>query len=466
MAKVGVLLALAAAVTLTESSFPRPAEARPWWPAAEKAAASTTTALAWPQARLQVLHDAKARNAAVSARLHGLAETCCIPSDVQVAAGPGAVVETVNSSVRIWTRRARKPRIRGTASLGAFFTTSDVDRTQDELGDARVLYDVLSRHWFVSVLDATRLEIDVGVSAGSAPGHWTFYSFPYRNCPDQPRLGISSSLVVFTVDLFSGGCDRQAAQLFGTDVITIDKAAMLGGQNASYREYGPDYRFPELTPVQSMSPTGTEYLVSTDADHSAVQVLSVRSWNGAFSWSTLTVRELTQPASAPQPGTSSLIDTGDNRVQNAVFQKGTLSLAATDGCGAGGTPQSCLRIVQIATRTMRVRTDYEYMLAGGLDAYYPALYPDARGDLVVVFGYSSTSDYPSVAFTVKPAAGAFGDWHDLARGSGVDTSGRYGDYFDAAPDPLLPNRIWIAGQFSGAAGWSTAVAALDMPIRA
>jgi hypothetical protein len=29
----------------------------------------------------------------------------------------------------------------------------------------------------------------------------------------------------------------------------------------------------------------------------------------------------------------------------------------------------------------------------------------------------------------------------------------------------LPNRIWIAGQFSGAAGWSTAVAALDMPVR-
>jgi hypothetical protein len=55
-------------------------------------------------------------------------------------------------------------------------------------------------------------------------------------------------------------------------------------------------------------------------------------------------------------------------------------------------------------------------------------------------------------------------WSLLARGTGPNTSGRWGDYFGAARDPSEPSRVWITGQLGSAAagpgGWETTVAAL------
>jgi hypothetical protein len=58
------------------------------------------------------------------------------PADVQVAVGPTAVVQTVNSSIGIWSTAGQPLR---NQTLAAFFSGGGVDRSQDTMTDPRVL---------------------------------------------------------------------------------------------------------------------------------------------------------------------------------------------------------------------------------------------------------------------------------------------------------------------------------------
>ena len=95
---------------------------------------------------------------------------------------------------------------------------------------------------------------------------------------------------------------------------------------------------------------------------------------------------------------------------------------------------------------MQVLDDRDLTLGPGSYVYYPAVRPDDRGNAVVVFGYSSQNDYPSVGVATKPAQGAWNQWLPLAAGTATQTSGRWGDYFAAAVDPAVSGRVWVSGQ--------------------
>src|SRR5947208_13451185 len=131
---------------------------------------------------------------------------------------------------------------------------------------------------------------------------------------------------------------------------------------------------------------------------------------------------------------------------------GKLWLTFTEACnvevnGVFGT-YSCIRLIQIDTSTKQVLQDFTYSPQGGNYFFYPALSIDGSGNIIVVYGYSSSATYPSLAVTgqattdpvntVRPA-------QTIKLGNTYAITEKYGDYFGAATDPSDPALVCVAG---------------------
>jgi len=99
----------------------------------------------------------------------------------------------------------------------------------------------------------------------------------------------------------------------------------------------------------------------------------------------------------------------------------------------------------------------------GAFVFYGAVSLDSSNNLVVVYGESSSTIFPSLEVTGELAtapAGTLGAAQTIAAGSALELSTRYGDYFWAATQPKTPNTFWVSGEFRQISlfqGWSTEI---------
>lgn len=388
------------------------------------------------------------------------------PADVQVTAGAGVVVETVNSSIAIWRPDGTQLR---QESLGALFSGSGVDRSRDDMTDPRVLWDQVSGRFFAAVFDISRGELDVAVSTSADPtGAWTVVALPSSGCPDQPRLGTSDAVVVVTDDLFSS-C-RGFGRFLGGEIFVLSKQDMLAGSTAPRRSsFGPDSRFAAVTPVQSLGSTPTEYLVAVEQSGGQIQLLHVDGPDvTSLPVTALPLQTpLQNPPQAPQLQGARPVDSGDDRVQNAIWEGGRIWLTADSACGG----VACGRVLQLDPVAARLVRDTTIQLPAGRFLVYPAVAPDARGNAVLGFVYSSPTDFPGLGWTYVRPDGEVAPPADLAAGSAPNDSGRFGDYSGAARDPSDPTRVWLAAEIGQASdgttqGWGSQIAAVSVPPQA
>lgn len=387
------------------------------------------------------------------------------PADVQIAVGPGGIVEAVNSSAAVYALTAGAPQLRGTLSLGQLFSGGGIDRSSDDTTDPRIVYDPGTGRFLSAMFDIRRQETDVAVSLTPDPvGARAVAAIGSRGCPDQPRLGFSSVVVVLTDDVFSTCQGR--GRFVGGDIVVLLKEDLLAGRSPRVARFGPSAQYGAITPALTTSPT--DYLVTVADGGASIGVIRVDSAD-VTQLPVATVglaRPLRGPGEAPQRGSRVAIDAGDDRVQNAFFQDGTLWLTAADRCPGSG--RSCARVIGIDPAGPTVLVDRTLALPSSRWLLYPAIAPDSRGNVVVAFEYSSAADYPSLAWTYMRPDGSFGAPADAFRGTAPNDSERFGDYSGAASDPLTPSRVWIAGEIGAAVtgsrlDWSTGIAAVTVP---
>jgi hypothetical protein len=391
------------------------------------------------------------------------------PPDVQVAAGPGFVLEAVNLAVEVW-RTSDGPAVPvSTRSLGELFQAGT-----DELTDPRVLYDAASGRWFASVSDLDASAVLLAVSAtGDPTGSWSVDSLDAGGrCADQPRLGTSDGVVVLAADMFTG-CLFPLSHSVGGELWIVSKADLLAGAAPpASTTFGPE-RYSSLTPVHSLSSTAAEYVVSVDAPASTVvHLLEV---NGippdpvdVHEVATPSVSLLLPPPTAVEPaadgGRAADVATNDDRILDAVWEDGKLWFSANSSCTPQGDSErrACARLAELSTadRTLTWETDLGF---AGTYVFFPAIRPDASGDLVVAFGRSSPSLLPEVAVTARSRDGTIAPPSVVGRSGapagsprGID---RWGDYFGAARDPQHPEVVWVAGETgrtdAGSGDWTT-----------
>ncbi len=428
----------------------------------------------------------------------------CIPPDVIVAAGPNYLVEQVNLAEGIYSKQG---------SLTNYFTLASFYNTSHSLSDPKILFDLQSGRWFSSILDITANSILIAISSTSDPFSWKVYqiSAAYQHTqtcawqvilPDQPIIGVSDDKVVVQANDFALYTDELCRNLgttffAGSGVWALNKAEMISGSSAvDMAIFPPDasglFTTESLHPVQSLSTTTTEYLVSDCSGScsrfgfsSSVYLYSivgvppgVVALNSPIG---IAVSSINPAPAGLQLGTNSTIDTGDIRVLDAAWFQGKLWLGLDNSCVPSGdnVARSCIRLVQIDTTTNQKLQDVN-VADNGFYFFYPALRLDNQGDLELVFGYSSQTSfaccYPSIAVSaqgISDPIGTFVPPQVIITGSANDTSGlhtrpRYGDYFGAAVDPSDPSTVWVAGEYHNiAAGdcwsgncWSTYVSSI------
>lgn len=368
------------------------------------------------------------------------------------------------------------------ASIRTFYLIAFFQVSSGYTSDPKVLYDASSQRWFASILDSPDVNhVVLAVSASNDPnGLWRIYSVaagPGR-CTDQPYIGVSDDKLVVTGNDFANHCPltTQNTGFLGAQFWILNKLEMLAGlPSIDLVSFGPDSTTESAYPVQSLSPTSSEYMVSAGVNASfdsgatnptshAVQLFTVTGVPpdnvtiATLAFSTI----ITRPPGAAQPGTTGLLETDDARVEGAVWYQGKLWLSLTDACIPPGDSQqrSCVHLMQIDTTLLKTRQDLEFGKTGQY-LYYPAVEMDNIGNLGVIYGYSSATNstccFPSLAVTgqvVSDPPNTLAPPRTIRQGNGVESSRRYGDYFGAARDPTDPTIIWTAGEYT-IASWQT-----------
>jgi hypothetical protein len=397
------------------------------------------------------------------------------PPDTQLAAGPTALVEAVNSSMSTWSKNGD---MLDAVDLGAFFDLPN----GYFFTDPWVVYDPASSRFFIAGL-AFNLSIGsfivAAVSDSSDPtSTWTTFStdvFP-NTLADQPKLGASGDKVVISWNDFVGNT------FTGQETWVLEKADLVAGAELVRAvAFGPDTDRFTVVPARTMTSSSTEYLAFTNANalrstlEPTLGVVSITgtpsAGNVAWTESTPQIQSMALAPYAVQPW-GDLLDTGDNRALSAVWENNTLWVGANDKCSFAqdSTLRACLRLIQVSTASSpaTVLDDFDIGIPGRYLSY-PALALDSGGDLHVVFSISSSKVYASVMTSgVSASTGDLLPAVTLAVGTGpFDFNGnsrrpsRWGDYSGASTDPSDPTVVWLAGEYAASDtfefNWGTAI---------
>lgn len=385
----------------------------------------------------------------------------CSPPDVEMAVGPNHIFEIVNLAGLIYTKSGAVAK--NTFPLSNFFLLPT-----SSMSDPQVIYDTLSGRWFASIVNVPGDSVQFAVSASNDPtGTWSVYSMPSTGyLTDQPFIGASDDKFVISVNDFQ--CVF-LCQFQGTEYWAFNKSELVNGQSpVHFASAGPDPRFFSIHPARHLSSSsGYFYMVTVGSGStSSAQLVTVTGvppnpvTQNTYSFG---INSLSNPPNALQPGTTTTLKTNDDRVLSAVWNLvsgvGTLWFAANDACRLGGdSTRSCLHLFDITTSgtTATNVQDFNYAQAGNY-FFYPAVSLNGAGKLVIVYGRSSSTVYPSLYVT---SLGTLLTPNLIKSGTKPDLSNRYGDYFEAAVDPTASG-FWVAGEYrvsSTFQSWSTAIA--------
>ncbi len=431
----------------------------------------------------------------------------CTPPDMGLGASDKFVVQMVNLAGTIY--RTSGSVAKSTFSLADFwFLPVRGGPLGFGISDPQVVFDAGAGRWYASIIDVFDVNrVNFAVSATDDPtGTWFIYRVvafsrvpTHTTLPDQPYIGYSDDKFLITANDFEFDATFTAAVFIGVQYWILNKAEMLAGNRfidlvtntpgSATPNPLPNTNF-AIRPAQHLSSTPIAYMVENCQPAALVIIIGVCSTSPstgaginvytiagtppgpvAVAPNTVPIAPPGFPPNADQPGhpadTNNNLNTGDNRIESVVWQNNLLWTALNSDCTPTGdsTDRSCIRLDEIATSTTGPPTilqDFDLAIPGGY-VFYGSVSLDSGNNLVVVFGTSSSTVFPSLDVTGQLAAGpagTLGAAQTIAAGSALELSTRYGDYFWAATQPKTPNTFWVSGEFRQielGQGWSTEI---------
>ena len=394
------------------------------------------------------------------------------PPDMGFTANGTKEVEFVNLVGKIWTGTTP-----GTAfSLVSFFSPSS---PSDSVSDPWVKWDAGSGRFFAGIFDISLGGEIMAVSQTSNPGgSWFLYRVQYPStaggitaggCPDQGKGGVDSNVVGLGFNEFSesgvAGCPSAAA-LQGAAVEVFNKSQMLAGSSLNFTFTNPLSSYFSLVPADTLTSSATtEYFASLSSGtgtalHRVTSVGVPPATVTLTALADITVPGYSNPPAAAQKGTTTKIDAGDDRTQNVVALGTDMTVTATVGCTPSGdtTTRSCGRVYEVNNGTSALAKSLT-ISAAKTYYFYPAATFVGTSDVGVSIGRSSSTAFGSLYTTAGTWGKALAASVRVRAGTASNTTGRYGDYNAAAPQPGTTNQFWVAGEIGGTSGttfkWNT-----------
>ncbi len=318
-----------------------------------------------------------------------------IPPDTQGTVGPNHLMVTLNSRVRIQSKTGSTV---STVSLYSFWSSMGVSETFDP----RIVYDPFANRWiFSSGADPgmSSSAILIRVSQTSDPtGKWNLYKIKAdaggKQWADFPTLGFNSKWIVVQANMFGNSTNAFSH----SNVWALNKANLYAGGPGAYTLLKSQNGFTQYPAVTYDNTIATEYLLEA-WDNSRGQ-LRMSKITGPVGSEVLTTG-IAFPSTggawrknagvtnfAPQLGTTSKIDTDDDRILNCVYRNGALWAAHTIYLPSSGSPtRSAAQWWEINTAAgavghvlQRGRIDDS---SNNFDFAYPSIAVNGRGDAMI-----------------------------------------------------------------------------------
>jgi len=352
------------------------------------------------------------------------------PPDGAVAAGSNDVVAAINALIGIYDKAGNQ--LAPYQSMSSFFSNlglsggySDPRVVYDEVqGRFIITDDLIDYDFFWNITDSYVL---VAVSQTSDPtGLWNKFAFETKGqnqagttdtWSDYPTVGLNSSGLYIATDQYEDCNAYDSSCVFSdawimvislsdlyaanpTPTVTTFKNVMTaGGAQAA-----------AIQPALTFGNPSEEFLVAalfpSDPNAASSSVLNLFSINTSGTPSLtrmdLAVPSYAMPPDASQPGTVVPIATNDFRLINAVWAGGNLWCAQNVADDLGTSAVARWYEIGLADLSQPMLQDWGTITGSG-NAFYPAITPTSNGQVTVVFSTSSTSQYPSAAYSGRAA---------------------------------------------------------------
>ncbi len=425
------------------------------------------------------------------------------PPDQGLCTGNGYVVEMVNSAYTVY-------RPNGSVVTGPYNVNGPFDEGLTEFtSDPRCHYDSSTHTWYASILfinaASTQSRIDLAVNTSGDPTKaWTTYRIDttdiggstgpkHVGCPclgDQPTLGIDASNVYVTTNEFAlQGSGFNGAQIYAipkSDLVMAGPSAVpahfvhfdnlsIGGTTAA-----------SVQPALTTGPAAAEYFLSS-LDPNGTFDQRIGLWamtnvtgiaNGikpTLSSFVMPSEAYAIPPQAEQKGSSSLLDAGDDRMQQVQYIGGHVWGALDTSVTIPNDPAArsgaaWFQVTPAISKGVVTGTISRqgYVAVAGNYVLYPAIQSAPNGKTTIAFSLSGATRFPSAAYSVLDAGKtAFGPVTLAAAGTGsYDANAtRWGDYSWVVLDPSGKG-VWAATEYippkagqtlDGARNWGTRV---------
>jgi hypothetical protein len=407
------------------------------------------------------------------------------PPDQGLCVGNGFVVEPVNSAFTIY--RPNGSLVSGPLNVNVLFSEGLTEFTSDP----RCYFDKATHTWFATILfisaDGTEARTDIAVnSSGDPTTPWTVYHLEatddgtsgtpvHVGCPclgDQPLLGIDRENIYIATNEFS----ILGSQANGAQIYAVSKRDLINGAaNVHFVQFenltiAGDMAFsvqPAITQSGGNTDDAEYFLESIDPtgtfdNRVGVWALTHQEEVSEGGIPTLTNIVITSevfgvPPSAVQEGSASLLNTGDDRMQQVQAIGGELWGALNTALTLPGDPTqlSANAWFKIHPRVQNHQiagadiAKQGYVASAGNFLSYPAIQASTNGSVAMVFTLSGPTFFASAAYArMSEDEDSFGRIKVAALGSGAydPNATRWGDYSFAIVDPNGEG-IWLATEY-------------------
>jgi hypothetical protein len=396
-----------------------------------------------------------------------------IPPDVHGAAGLNHLMVVHNSEFKIMDKTGVQI---SKVSATSFWTGV----SPNGAGDPHIEFDKYTNRWImIAQSDLTASSsLLVAVSQSSDPtGNWNRYAFRVdltsANAFDYPLVGYNQNWLVVAGNIFAvSGLSFQGTHIYVFDMAALNAgSAITIGTNAQriVNGTGSGTALSPVTTYESGAPTNPVYIVQNwNGGSSALRLSTLTgtiptvAWNegaasfpiGSTQWSGSS--GLTNNNSSPQAVEPRKINSGDNRMCNAVMVNGKIWTTHHVFLPFGAPTRAAIQWWQLQTNGSVLQNGLIDDADPNIHRTYPTIAVNPNDDVLIGYSRFSTTTYPSAAYSFRKTStpvntmqdevvylnGKATYWKDFSAGRA-----RWGDYSNTCLDPIS-GRFWTLQEFA------------------
>lgn len=344
--------------------------------------------------------------------------------------------------------------------------------------DPKLRYDPYNQRWMITVCTGANLansRVLIGVSQTSDPTqNWNLYAIPSSNSgsvwADQGNIGFNKNWVSVSVNMYSLAVDEAHSQFQRAVLYVVDKVKIYTNNTLSYRAFS-DSGSSLVTASTYDNTINPLYVVGkSNGGAASVTLYKIDGAVGAETFNSIAnVSTSNGPwingstYAVPQLGDSRTIDTDDDRVSSCIYRGGSTngSIWFTQTISpTSGPARDDIQWWQITPSGNVSQTGRIDDPSGNTFYGYSSIAVNKHNAALIGYTRFSSSQYPSANYSYRGGNDPPGILRaDTILHNGLDSyfntgttgsggTNRWGDYSNAAVDPVNDTDLWTIQEYA------------------